>query len=719
MSEEIPKESPGRQLASKAASAKHAAAQSALRKGVSAGAGSGGGKIKPTAGSAATTATKQVTDKLAKRTVKSTDLSTEQGRKKAEAAELASEVVSGAVGGAAQGATKGGWAGAAAGAALGAGKALVQNPKGRNGFIVVIAALLVMSLAPMVLITAASTEIVGALSSSEQADQSSSIQSIESTITDKPTGDSRAAVQLVTQAKKVATQYPEIPWQLIAAALHELGEPAVLGGENTLPTFKLRDVSEGIEKRDPDALHRDLAEGALRNGNDPTQHLYLVETKDGGNPEAWGTHQETKEIITASLVDGGTKKSEAELIWDTALSWSLGISSACETPNQDSNAGSDGAGQKPGTSLEELSKAQISNAKSIMGMAKGIFGENWKSASVIALLTSMQESKLQVAANDGVIKNVFMPDGSLLANETGRTAEFPLTAYPIVAKSQKYPHQFVGSMYLTMGLFQQMANQGWSTLGNNTWESDPEAAVARLMDPSFSAFAFFRGLKDKVPNWQNIDPITAAEIVQVSGMGENTRKWKELAEQIVEKYGPDSPKIASPDEKASGNATETISTPDKCEVDVAPPGDSTGEVGKNGWAWPTDSRTVLSSYHLGMSVDLGSTAGGPMYASYSGVVIRAGGDGQPFGGYCPTYAWWRGENQTVMIKANYQGQDLYISLNHVGQVSVKVGQTVKAGQQIASEGMSGCTSGPHNHFFIASAPLYNGNIEPFQYIGRP
>ncbi|MBO1900675.1 M23 family metallopeptidase [Leucobacter weissii] len=151
-----------------------------------------------------------------------------------------------------------------------------------------------------------------------------------------------------------------------------------------------------------------------------------------------------------------------------------------------------------------------------------------------------------------------------------------------------------------------------------------------------------------------------------------------------------------------------------------------GPRNKNGWAWPTDTRKYGYGYHDGYSVDINSTAGGPIYSPYTGVVVKVGGDGGGVPWVCVVNpGWWRGENQTVIIRHKYKGKTRYSSVNHVARGSskalgIKAGARIKAGQQIATEGMSGCTSAPHNHFLIKkSVGNYWGDVKPETYIGKP
>ncbi len=180
----------------------------------------------------------------------------------------------------------------------------------------------------------------------------------------------------------------------------------------------------------------------------------------------------------------------------------------------------------------------------------------------------------------------------------------------------------------------------------------------------------------------------------------------------------------------AGIATLTAATLEEEEEGTLPPlGPPSGEdgpVGANGWAWPSHMRGVTQGFHDGYSIDLVSETGGGLYSPYDGVVMTAGGDGGGIPGVCVANPlWWKGENSTVIIEHKYQGLTLYSSHNHVEpgspqSLGITAGTAVRAGQTVARSGMSGCTSGPHTHFTLASSNRnYNPDINPYLYIGNP
>lgn len=170
----------------------------------------------------------------------------------------------------------------------------------------------------------------------------------------------------------------------------------------------------------------------------------------------------------------------------------------------------------------------------------------------------------------------------------------------------------------------------------------------------------------------------------------------------------------------------SVSARARAGPEFVPEVSETGEVGANGWAWPSDRRAVTQDAHDGFALDLGVTPEGALYAPYDGIVVQAGPDGGGLPDACRLQPeWWRGENYVVLVRHEHQGRVIYSSHNHVAPGSpqrfgVQPGARVRAGQRVATAGMSGCTSGLHTHFTLSTRPT-NGHadIDPYVYIGRP
>ncbi|MFF4313224.1 peptidoglycan DD-metalloendopeptidase family protein [Streptomyces sp. NPDC001507] len=104
-----------------------------------------------------------------------------------------------------------------------------------------------------------------------------------------------------------------------------------------------------------------------------------------------------------------------------------------------------------------------------------------------------------------------------------------------------------------------------------------------------------------------------------------------------------------------------------------------------------------SGYHTG--VDFVVPTGTPVKAVGAGTVVTAG---------------WGGAygNQVVIRLAD----GYYAQFGHLSALSVSVGQTVTAGQQIGLSGATGNVTGPHVHFEIRTTPDYGSDVDPVAYL---
>jgi hypothetical protein len=146
------------------------------------------------------------------------------------------------------------------------------------------------------------------------------------------------------------------------------------------------------------------------------------------------------------------------------------------------------------------------------------------------------------------------------------------------------------------------------------------------------------------------------------------------------------------------------------------PGGSNGTVNPNGWAFPTLAGAPLnqgfSSTHF--ALDIGGDPSNthiPIYAMRDGVVMSAGNLPSPYINACvsPTGTI----QQTVVIKHEIDGQTYYSAYHHVqaGSFNVQAGSVVKAGDQIALMGNTGCSFGQHLHVELWRNSIY-GNGTP-------
>ena len=96
----------------------------------------------------------------------------------------------------------------------------------------------------------------------------------------------------------------------------------------------------------------------------------------------------------------------------------------------------------------------------------------------------------------------------------------------------------------------------------------------------------------------------------------------------------------------------------------------------------SDPFTEKATYHKGL--DIAVNTGTPVMAAASGKVIRAGYEKGGYGNF-------------AVIEHSSGFMTLYA---HCSKVTVKAGDSVKAGQNIALSGSSGRSTGPHLHFEV-------------------
>lgn len=140
------------------------------------------------------------------------------------------------------------------------------------------------------------------------------------------------------------------------------------------------------------------------------------------------------------------------------------------------------------------------------------------------------------------------------------------------------------------------------------------------------------------------------------------------------------------------------------------------------WAWPLGGASCYISspfgnrsasisgwsFHGGLDIAGGGILDKPIYATRAGTVIKAVKvTDNPYGAKGQGYANY------VLIDHG----DGFISLyGHCYRINVSSGQTVAKGQQIATVGSTGNSTGPHLHFEIR----YLGTkLNPSKYVGKP
>ncbi|MDK1341751.1 M23 family metallopeptidase [Streptomyces sp. 378] len=133
---------------------------------------------------------------------------------------------------------------------------------------------------------------------------------------------------------------------------------------------------------------------------------------------------------------------------------------------------------------------------------------------------------------------------------------------------------------------------------------------------------------------------------------------------------------------------------------------------KPSWVDPVKKYTLTASFaqnggmwqstHSGQ--DFAVPSGTQVVAAHGGTVVKAGGNGAGDG---PAYG------NAVVIK---HGNGTYSQYAHLSKITVRIGQIVKTGQEIAKSGNTGNSSGPHLHFEIRTTPNYGSAVDPVKFL---
>ena len=106
-------------------------------------------------------------------------------------------------------------------------------------------------------------------------------------------------------------------------------------------------------------------------------------------------------------------------------------------------------------------------------------------------------------------------------------------------------------------------------------------------------------------------------------------------------------------------------------------------------------------YHTG--IDLGVPIGTAVFASEGGTVEQVANTGKI------------GYGQQILIKDFDGTYELYGHLSNTG--SLKAGDQIATGVQIAQSGNTGNSTGPHLHFEVRSSSSYGSDIDPLRWLG--
>lgn len=568
----------------------------------------------------------------------------------AAAAGAASAAAKSAVVGAASGGS-GTVAAAAYGAAKGGGAAILRTRAFRTLLAGAMTLILIISVAVPMLLMASVQSAATTQGGSDVATSQESLQ----------LGDAEVADAVN------ATNGTSVPWELLVIAEADLDAAS--------PGWTAATVQEALAVADPSGEYVDPRFGL----NALAQGGYAPAESTSISHDASQQRQElVRETYVTALVSLGIDEPRAVAIFEQ-LQRAIRGGGTCPTPSSTApSPGGDGSSTSDGAGL---TVAQQQNVTTIIGIAKTMGGDDWEQLALAALVVAYTESRWRVLANDGVIDHDY---------ERDRAAEYPLDLYPVAATSMDLEHDGIGSQYVALGMFQQMMSGSWGNAGESTYATDPTGVVARLMTAEWGTFAFLRAAM-AVDGWQQMEPATLGEVVQVSGNGSATAANLAEAQSALDTFGG-SPALPLP-MGADGQ------TPSGGQAPTGAPGSCGNQtpIAAGDFAWPVPSGTLSSPFgprnfcpdgsgdcmHFGMDVSAACYA--PILAIQSGVVSQIGEE--PLGA------------MEVWVDHGDGLRSRYVHM-FVDGIYVDVGDQVGAGQEIAGIGSTGFSTGCHLHLEV-------------------
>ncbi|MBF4549364.1 M23 family metallopeptidase [Pseudoclavibacter sp. VKM Ac-2888] len=590
----------------------------------------------------------------------------------------------GAASGALQGATKGGWVGAAIGAAGGAAVGLVDNKAGQRTMLRILAMLAIMSLAITLLAAALVSATVNAFAaalSSQSQDTAAAAGAEASEIRDARAASEGSATpwQLTLWMER---EKPDVDFdprafdaELIRQIPNDDDRELIAGSVRDGETGRLKLGDSDVDKAGQETAEKGFVAALLAlYGPDgtadapetlaplgtPTAEATpdVTPTADSTSPEATPTAEATEApaptappAAPSAGPPGHLDEATAKTAFTTAREWALAIGNTCG----DAGAGSitaPASGDGSGTvDVNGLTSEQVSNVRAIIGATKTMFptaDTRW--AGIVAIATAYQESTLvNIGYGDYETGGVLNPDGS------------PTTS---------------------IGLYQQQ--DSWGTR-------------EQRLTPAWATGKFLSVLR-AVPGWQGMELAKAAHEVQVYALQyyDKYNQAQPLAEKLWDAYEKTSPAIPLPgDLTGAPSAGGDGALPGKSQggVACAESGTSVGAV-SGGVAYPL---SLDDPYHqitdfFGPRCCVGSS-------------FHRGVDIQGIEGSASIFAIAAG---TVTESAYGSGAGNYVTVQHDNGVStsywhmvapspLKVGDKVKAGQQLGTVGDTGSSFGGHLH----------------------
>jgi murein DD-endopeptidase MepM/ murein hydrolase activator NlpD len=114
--------------------------------------------------------------------------------------------------------------------------------------------------------------------------------------------------------------------------------------------------------------------------------------------------------------------------------------------------------------------------------------------------------------------------------------------------------------------------------------------------------------------------------------------------------------------------------------------------------WPVPGGYVSQYYWSGhLAIDIASSYGSAVVAADAGTI---------------TWAGWRNNGGGLVVLIQH-ANGIITGYNHLGTISVTVGQVVARGERIAGVGCTGSCTGPHVHFSVNIGGVF---VNPLRYL---
>jgi murein DD-endopeptidase MepM/ murein hydrolase activator NlpD len=210
----------------------------------------------------------------------------------------------------------------------------------------------------------------------------------------------------------------------------------------------------------------------------------------------------------------------------------------------------------------------------------------------------------------------------------------------------------------SLGLMQQRPSMGWGT-------------VTQVQDPEYAARAFFGGPKSPTSNsgllsvrgWEEMPLWQAAQTVQRSAFPMAYADHEALSTQIVERLAG-----------TTAGCEPLASGPWRAPV-------ATGYTLTSSYGWRTSPTRGGADFHTGQ--DFARPEGSSVSAVSGGVVAFAG---------------WGGSYGNLVRVRHANGVESWYA--HLSSTAVRVGDRIRAGEQLGQVGSTGNSTGPHLHLEI-------------------